>query len=160
MDRLDKIEMLLGRVVRKTKAQKMKALITPFPISNAVFGDDVRGSVLRYMFPCDGMILKGIVKLGTKPKFPVTIVISITGIGTKSQVIELVDRVSNFKDSFPVSAGDCLDFVIDSKESKINEVWAAFLWVPSVSDIEIKSFLIDELDKATAEIPEVVDERI
>jgi hypothetical protein len=152
MDRLDKIEMLLDRLVRKTKAQKMKALITPFPISNAVFGDDVRGSVLRYMFPCSGTILKGMIKLGTKPTNAVTIAISLLGVGTKSQSISITDRFSKFKDIIPVEAGECLDIVINSGEGTVKEVWIAFLWVPSVNDIELKSFLVDELMKDIASV--------
>ena len=55
--RIDFIEQIVSRLTRRAKTTAT-AIVTPYPISNAVFGDDVRGAILRYMFPCEGVITK------------------------------------------------------------------------------------------------------
>ncbi len=51
----------------------------------------------------------------------------------------------------PVKGGDCLDISIEPGSELVTEVWVSFLWVPSVKDIEAKSYLIEELEKLLTE---------
>ena len=76
-DRLKQIELVATRIARRSNTKKA-AMITPYPISNATFGEDIRGPILRYMFPCDGVIQKGMLKLGKKPKEPISIGLNIS----------------------------------------------------------------------------------
>jgi hypothetical protein len=129
------------------------ALITPYPISNAVFGDKVEGVVLRYMFPCDGVISKGIIKINLKPKKEVIVGVKIsneTGSASKGFVLE--KKVSVIEPNLKVVAGDCLEIAVAPTEEVVNEVWISFLWRPSIADVEAKSYLIEDLEKMIEEV--------
>ncbi len=147
MDRLGKLEMITERLMRRTH-KKAIGLITPYPISNAVFGDKVEGIILRYMFPCDGVISKGMIRFGVKPKKEVTVKVEIFNDERTSSKGFVVDRkVLAVEPNLSVSGGDCLTVSISPSEMPITEVWIAFLWTPTTSDVEVKSFLITELEK-------------
>lgn len=147
--RLAKTEVAINRLARRSR-KVATGLITPYPISNAVFRDDIQGTVLTYMFPCDGVISKGAVKLGEKPKGTVQINFELVGeIGTMAQGTTL-NRIRNFITlNIKVLAGDCLKVdLTTTPDHPVNEIWISLLWKPSIKDVEAKSFLIDELDKA------------
>jgi hypothetical protein len=151
MDRLEKLEMITERLMRRTH-KKAIGLITPYPISNAVFGESIEGVVLRYMFPCDGVISKGMIRFGVKPKKEVTVKVEIFNDEKSSSKGFVVDRkLLAVEPNLSVSGGDCLTVSISSSEVPVTEVWIAFLWTPLVKDVEAKSFLITELEKDVEE---------
>jgi len=151
-DRLEQLELVASRLARRTNTGK-SAMITPYPISSATFGEDVRGPVLRYMFPCDGVVSKGMLRFSRKPKIPVPINIDITNEETSQARGYIVEKQQIIvKPDLAVKAGDCLTIYISPDEQeKVTEVWISFLWIPSVSDVVTKSFLIEELDNVMLE---------
>lgn len=129
------------------------ALITPYPISNAVFGEKLEGSILRYMFPCDGIISKGMFRLGVKPKKEVYVTAKLfNDAETHAKGFTLTKKFLSADLGIDVKAGDCLDVSISSPEEPLSEVWVAFLWKPTMKDVEAKSFLIDALEELKNDI--------
>lgn len=145
--RISFIETIITRLIRRAK-KTTRALVTPYPISNAVFGDKVEGAILRYMFPCDGVISKGFIKLGVKPKTTIILDMKIfnsTSSNTKGFVLYKIAEAVDI--NIPVKAGDCMEIVLHPEPAEIvTEVWLSFLWKPTTSDVETKSFLISELE--------------
>jgi hypothetical protein len=149
-DRVKKLETIVTRLSRRQR-KTSSAIITPFPISNAVFGEEVKGAVLRYMFPCEGKIVKGAIDLGKKPKQNVTVSISLIGeLAGKSVAAIMSKRKVTVEPNIEVSAFDRLTISIsydaEKPENNITEFWVSFLWVPSVKDTVAKSYLIEELE--------------
>lgn len=154
--RVEDLEMITKRLMRRA-SKKTSAIITPYPISNAVFGEDVKGVILRYMFPCDGIISKGMFRLGSKPKKEVLGVAKIFNDETQQSKGFTITKKSLKADlGIEVKSGDCLEVSISSVEDILTEVWIAFLWKPTMADVEVKSFLIEELENdlsKTKELP-------
>jgi hypothetical protein len=151
-DRINKLETITKRLMRRAQKTTV-AMITPYPISNAVFGDKVEGSILRYMFPCDGIISKGMFRLGMKPKKEVYGVAKLfNDAETHSKGFTITKKFLSADLEIEVKSGDCLDISINSPDEALTEVWVAFLWKPTTSDIEAKSFLIDKLEELKDDI--------
>jgi len=154
MEKIDRLEMIVNRLMRRASKRSV-ALITPYPISSASFGDDIKGSILRYMFPCDGIITKGFVRLGTKPKEGVSIEVKMSNdAGSVVKGFTLDKRLLGIDPDLKVIAGDCLDISVISGTDPVKEIWVSFLWKPTVSDVEAKSYLIADLEKAIEEFTE------
>jgi hypothetical protein len=146
-DRVKKLEIISQRLMRRAH-KKVVGLITPYPISNAVFGEKVEGPILRYMFPCSGVITKGMVNLVTKPKKWVSVNVKLFN-ESKSAIkgFTTEKRALTFEPALSVEAGDCLEIsLVPSPEDTVKEVWISFLWTPSMKDITAKGFLISELE--------------
>jgi len=146
-DKIAKLIKISERLARRS-VKKAVAIITPFPISNAVFGESVSGSILRYMFPCDGVITKGLIKFGSLPKSPISVGITVSNVAYANSKAYMIDRQQYvIEPNLAVKTGDCLDIQVNSAEGNtITEVWISFLWVPSVKDVTAKSYLIEELE--------------
>ena len=146
--KLNKLERIVGRLSRRSR-KVAKAIVTPFPISNCSFGEDVKGDVLKYMFPTDGVITKGIVRFGNKLKGQVEVTMTIesdSGIRSDTMKCDKVCKVINPDKG--VLSGDRLTVSVSPiGEAIIKEVWISFLWTPVVCETSIKNYLIDELDK-------------
>lgn len=125
-------ERLEARLARRSTKEKIS--ITPYPISNAILGE-VKGSVLRYMFPCDGTITKGIIKLDKKPKGDVEVNISLTDEqGKSSKLFILNSKEFSTSLDLEVKEGNCLNVEVESAEI-VNEFWISFLWIPTSKNI-------------------------
>jgi len=161
LERIDHIEKVVTRLARKSN-NLSSVLITPYPISNAIFGEDVKGSILRYMFPCKGAIAKGLIKLGNKPKGGAEVKIKISNNSYSDSRGFIINSLQlMMKPELDVSPGDCLDISIEpvNDTEKLKEVWVSFLWIPTIKDVDIKHFLIEELDKLEeSTIEELVEE--
>jgi hypothetical protein len=144
--RIKSLEMITERLMRRSTKHTV-GLITPYPISNAVFGDGIKGPVLRYMFPCSGVVSKGLVKLGSKPKVPVMLFIKVFNEQkSEAKGIAIDKRFFSIEPNLSVSAGDCLEVVLEPSDEVVTEIWLSFLWKPEMKDVEAKSFLIEELE--------------
>lgn len=145
--RIEKLEIITQRLMRRA-SKRVIGLITPYPISNSVVGEQVEGTILRYMFPCDGMIIKGMVNLVTKPKKWVGV--SIKLFNETNSIIKgfnVDKRVLTVKPNIPVIAGDCLEIaIVPAPEEIVKEVWISFLWTPAMKDVTAKSFLLSEIE--------------
>jgi hypothetical protein len=151
---MDNEKRLALREARKVKKQKV-TLITPFPISGASFGEDVRGSILRYMFPCQGEITKGLIKLGTRPKNGATVTVKISNsLGSISKDYLIQTKELTISPKLPISDGHCLDISINALEP-IQEVWASFLWVPAKQYVEKEIYYEDIEGDSTLREPSV-----
>ena len=158
--RIEHLETVTQRLMRRA-GKKAAVLITPYPISNAVFGEKVEGPILRYMFPCDGIVTKGFVRLGKKPKKGVILGVKMFNESeSASKGFSLDRKFLSIQPNLPVVAGDCLEISIDpDADEPVTEIWISFLWKPTVKDVEAKSYLIEELEhdlqekSLTKEIP-------
>ncbi len=162
--KIKQLEIITQRLMRRSK-RVARAMITPYPISNAVIGDKVDGVILRYMFPCKGKIVKGGIDFGKKPKQEVTVTISLFGAelgGSRSFV--LTKRRVAVEPNLNVEALDKLEVSIsyqsEKPENDITEVWASLLWIPSVADVDIKNFLIEELENDYIEESEGLNKQL
>lgn len=144
--RIEDLERTTERLMRRA-GKKTSALITPYPISNAVFGVKVEGVILRYMFPCDGVISKGMFRLNKKPKNEVYGLAKIFNDNEEhSKGFTITKKSLSAILDIEIKSGDCLEISITAVEDILTEVWVAFLWKPTMFDIEVKSFLIEELE--------------
>lgn len=125
--------------------KRTTAIITPYPISACVEGENIQGPILRYMFPCEGTITKGMIYFGTKPRDEVKVTIHLIGpeSGRSSEFLTNKQTLATAIE-LPVIAGDRLTIHLESP-SPISEVWVSFLWTPSTKDVEIKSYLLKEI---------------
>ena len=146
--RIEFIETVVTRLARRANTSK-KFLITPYPISNAVFGEDVQGTILRYMFPCGGTITKGLIRLGKKPSSGIGVEVKISDDShTELKGFVVTSKNLLVEPDMEVHSGDRLEVAIKpSGAEKVTEVWISFLWVPNVKDVAAKSFLMDEIEK-------------
>lgn len=144
--RVEQLEIITQRLMRRA-GKRSSALITPYPISNAVFGERVEGIIIRYMFPCDGVITKGMVRLDTKPKNPLMLSVKIFN-DTKELVkgFALEKKVTAMQPDISIVSGDCLELSLDAKEEIVTGAWVSLLWKPTTKDVEVKSFLIEEME--------------
>ena len=146
IDKLTKIVERLGRRSRKTA----KAIITPYPISNCITGEDVKGPILHYMFSCSGTFTKGLIDIGTKLSSGAMVRVYV-GNKVKSETKEYTMNRDTFlfEPNMLISSGDKVIISIspNSVEDKITEAWVSFLWIPSMKEVDVKQFLIEELDK-------------
>lgn len=142
--RITKLETITKRLSRRS-VKKTTGLITPYPISNAVIGDNVVGTILRYMFPCDGTITKGMIHFGEKPRDNVAIDVELANELGMSNLSYNTDK-QNFviTSDTSVKSGNRLSVSVESLEP-ITEVWIAFLWVPTINEVKAKSFLLNEI---------------
>jgi len=145
--RIKQLEIITGRLMRRAR-KKAVGLITPYPISSASFGEKVEGVILRYMFPCEGIIVKGMIRFKEKPKKWHAINIKVFGDSKSSSEGFVVDRKRLVVEpNLAVEDGDCLEISLESSpEDTATEVWISFLWTPSIKEATAKSFLISELE--------------
>ena len=146
-EQIDKIQKITDRLMRRA-GKKTHVLITPYPISNAVFGEKVEGPILRYMFPCAGIITKGMIRLGKKPKTITSINVKLSNdSGSDSKGFVLAKNLMPIQLDLSVVAGDCLELSITPNEADpVTEVWVSLLWKPTIKDVEAKSYLNEELE--------------
>jgi hypothetical protein len=153
--RVDKLETFVGRIIRRSNVSHQAAMITPFPISNAVFGDDVRGPVLLYMFCCEGEITKGFVYTSMKLKNGLKLSIAINNsLGGESKEFIMDSKGLTLSPEMKVKAGDRLTVSIEPMSEKeiVNEFWIALMWTPSVKEVDVKKLftsIVDEPEEET-----------
>lgn len=149
MNRLDKLEIMVNRLSRRS-VKKMSAIITPVPISNCVIGEEVKGDILKYLFPCPGTIVKGGIFLPEKLESGAAVVLTIEGsTGNKSRSYQITRRNMILEPNIKTDTWDRLTIsfhTINPEKDKVNEVWIALLWTPKVKDATIKNYLIEKLD--------------
>ena len=145
-ERISFIERVVTRIAVRSRQTAISS-IAPYPISNAVIGEDVRGVIMRYMFPCEGVITKGLIRLGSRPSSGVEATVKISNsisTDTRSFIITRRDMLVN--PGLKVDSGDRLElFLKPLNGSIVKEVWVSFLWVPTVADVLQKSFLLDDI---------------
>lgn len=145
--RIKDLELVTKRLARRA-VKKSVVMIPPSVASGYMFGTDVRGPILGFMFPCEGTITKAMIRLNDKPKGSPTVdVQAYIGDTIQSISVPLTKRVNAVDIDYKVTAGDCVSISINpSDEQLLSEVWASLLWKPTVKDMEAKNFLINELD--------------
>ena len=136
--RLSKIETILPRLIRKTSTQTTKVITPSIPISYCTQGSDIRGPILRYMFPCKGMVTKGLVwiKDYLPNGFRLEVLVDNAQGGNKKDYVIPKSFVVDVQ--MPVFAGDKLTISVSPLEGHITEVWISFLWVPRKDGVEMK----------------------
>lgn len=149
--RISKIEDILLRLARRSRVST-KAVVTPYPVSYCATGDDVRDEIMKYMFCAEGNISKCLFVLDKRPKVGVMVTVNISndvrGV-SKSYVLNKKSFI--VEPDIEIFSGDKLTvsvFPLEGEKENIKEVWVSFLWIPYIKDADIKSFLIDELDKS------------
>ena len=163
-DRIKRLELISERLLRRSR-KVSTAILTPYPISNASIGDAVKGVILRYMFPCSGKVTKGAIDLGKKPRQDVTITISISNeSGGGSRAFTFTKRRTIVEPNIDIVALDRLEVSVDYNEEKpenaLTECWVSLLWIPTVKDVEVKNFLIEELENDISEAKEAVRKQL
>jgi len=157
--RVKKLEMIIKRLARRSR-KTTTAIITPYPISNAVFDDSINGSVLRYLFPCTGKISKALIIINNKLKEGAFVEITIKDdVHTESKSFIITKKINLKHLDLEVDSGDMLNVSVKSvnEQESITEVWMSFLWIPSIKDVHMKNFLIDNLEN---ESKRLLDERV
>ena len=162
-ERIERIEKVITRLTYRTKKSD-KAIITPYPISNAIVGENLvggclEGVILRYLFPCEGKITKGYIKLDKRPKDGVNIDVRIfNGAKSESKGFTVSTKTVAIDTALDVSPGDCLEVTLTplSEKSDVKEIWISMLWVPTTGDIQ--KFMVDNLEKQLEDFIEEVNE--
>jgi hypothetical protein len=146
-ERINKLEKIVERLMRRS-GKRHSAFITPYPISTAVFGEKLSdGPVLRYMFPCDGVLTKGIIRLGSRTKNPIAIKIKIFNESDSVAKGYTMEKVYlSIQPNLNVYAGDCLEIDLVVYDEIVSELWISLLWKPSTDNTEVKTFLIEDLE--------------
>lgn len=147
--RIENIERVVSRLARRSH-KIASALIAPYPISNCVTGENVKGDILRYLFPAKGRITKGLIFLDSRPKTGFNVEISLNNDAGGLSTSYIVSRRSMaLEPNMEVFSSDRLIVSIEpiTEEDIATEVWISLLWTPTIKDASVRSFLIDELEK-------------
>uniref|UniRef100_A0A6H1ZK80 Uncharacterized protein n=1 Tax=viral metagenome TaxID=1070528 RepID=A0A6H1ZK80_9ZZZZ len=159
-DRIAKLELVVTRLARRSRKTAL-AVITPYPISNAIsseglIGKSLEGVILRYMFSWPGKITKGHIRLDKKPKEGVEIYVRIfNDVISESKGFTVDKKTLSVDTNLEVKSGDCLEVTLTPiGESEVKEIWVSMLWVPNSGDVQ--NFLIEDLEKQIKEIAEEV----
>ena len=148
-ERIKALEKQVQRLQRRSR-KVATGFITPYPISIAVTGDNIQGDILNYMFPCEGVITKGAIRLDSRPKGSVNVGIRL--FNTHSQYTdekELENQLTIIEPNLEVLPWDCLKVSVNvDPEHPISRIWVSLLWVPHVREIEAMSFLLDRIEEA------------
>lgn len=149
--RVKKLELVTERLARRS-VKVSTGLITPYPISAAKSGDNVQGEILNYMFPCEGIITKGAIKLGDRFSGSITVRFKLfNDTNTYTDELNLERKLTIISPHRKVQPFDCLSIsIFADPEHPITRIWVSFLWIPTVKDVEVKSFLISELENQDA----------
>jgi hypothetical protein len=150
-ERIKRLEVITERLMRRAK-KSVYAVTAPYPISTAIADDEcIKGTVLRYMFPCEGHLSVSYIRLDKKPKNGISISVKVfNDLGANSKTFLLDKKRKSIDIDMSTSPGDCLEVSVMpvTDEDIINELWLSILWTPSVKASEIKQFLISELEKS------------
>uniref|UniRef100_A0A6H1ZBQ4 Uncharacterized protein n=1 Tax=viral metagenome TaxID=1070528 RepID=A0A6H1ZBQ4_9ZZZZ len=149
-EKIKKLSMIVDRLTRRVVKQT-SAIITPYTISNCSFGEEVKGDILKYMFCCPGKLNKGGIFLNAKPKSGAAVVLNIENdLGEGSRSYNITRRNLIFEPNIEISTWDRLTvsfFTVNPEEDKMTEIWISLLWTPTIKDVQIKSYLIDQLEE-------------
>ena len=149
--RIKKLEIQVKRLMRKSTKKIMSAILTPYPISNCVAGEDVSGTVLKYMFAARGIIGKGRIQTdkGLKSGIRITVLLE-NDIGGQSKSYIANRNIMLIEPNLEVFSGDRLTVSVNPvnpEDDSLNEIWIAFVWTPHIGEATVKSFLIDKLNE-------------
>lgn len=150
--RIKRMETVVQRLALRSR-KTATAIVAPYPISNAVVSGDnstLNGIILRYMFPCEGVITKGCIKLDKKPKHGAIVNAKVFNDRASESRGFTVERKTLFiEPGIEVSQGDCLEVSLHplTEEDIVKEVWVCFLWNPTIQSANLKYFLIEDLEK-------------
>ena len=143
------IERVVTRLARRSK-KTAEAIVTPYPISNCIAGEDVSGTILKYMFVSRGNIGKGLIRFNKKLNSGVRITVLIENDMDGQSKSYIANRNQMLvKPNLEVYSGDRLTISVSPVDPNehLSEVWIAFLWTPHIGEATIKSFLLDKLDE-------------
>ena len=147
--RIKKLEILVQRLIRKSTKKTVSAMVTPYPISNCIVGEDVSGTVLKYMFASRGVIGKGRIQVDKALKSGIRITILLENeLGSVSKSYIANRSIMLVEPDLEVFSGDRLSVSVspvDPEDGALTEIWIAFVWIPHVGEATVKSFLIDKV---------------
>lgn len=160
LKRIDRIETIIGRLMRRSN-KTAKAMITPYPISSCFTGE-IGGPMLKYMFSARGIISKGQIHFNVKPKESVKVLITLENdLGSNERSYKISTKSMMVEPNMEVYSGDRLiisaELTDPEKECDkagqilLNEVWCSFLWIPNVKEVDVKRFLIEDLENGISE---------
>ena len=148
--RVSKIETIVARLLRRSK-KTAEAVLTPYPISNCISGENVSGTVLKYMFAAKGIIDKGRIQVNKKLKSGMRITVLLENeLGGQSKSYIANRNIMLIEPNLEVFSGDRLTVSVNpvnSEDGGLTEIWISFVWTPHVGEATVKSFLIDKLDE-------------
>lgn len=151
MDRLEKLESIVNRIVRRVRSTT-STIVTPHLIS-VHKGEKIYGILMsRILFK--GKITKALICFDKKPTNTICVEVKILSNEegfTKSYYIDTIRASVDL--SLDTIDGSIISVSIKETngEEDISQVWLSILWQPSLSNTEIKNYLIDSLDKASEE---------
>lgn len=149
--RIKKLEAQVKRLMRKSIKKPISAMLTPYPISNCVAGEEVSGTVLKYMFAARGIIGKGRIQTDKRLKSGIRITVLLENdIGGQSKSYIANRNIMLIEPNLEVFSGDRLTVSVnpvDPEDDSLNEIWIAFVWTPHIGEATVKSFLIDKLNE-------------
>jgi len=152
-DKLIHVEEVLRSLLRRNNARSV-AMIPPMPFSLVVDRPDEVGTVMRYMFPADGTVVRASVFIEhmplddkKKPMREVPIFIKIFG-STRTMTHEiLVKRFPTSVDlDYPVSTGTRME-VSFASNLDVSGIWIGMLYRISPSFNEVKRVLTTDLER-------------
>lgn len=145
--RVKQLERVVSRLLRRQK-KRASGIIAPYPISSCVSGD-IKGDILKYMFPSEGLIKYCVLYFKSKLKEDVQINMALANAdgGEVKTTVTKKQFISHEVD-INTKKGDRLKVSILSEDDEPveNEVWISILWIPKVKDADVRSFLVDELE--------------
>ena len=144
--KLRSAEAAVKRLQKKPHNMRVNSFITPFPVSTYVETIPPDGVVCRYMFPGDGLITNACIYMKGDTKQGIQLAAEATNDSGMGSGISIETRKNFTKLTLNISilTGDMLSVKLPV-EARVSEIWTAFLWLPDISETEVKSFLSREL---------------
>jgi len=141
-----KLEKILPRIINKL-SKKVVGVISPVPICFSGFSDP-NCDIMSILFPASGIIRSASLVLENKPNATTVEIIIMTKLHTTTEEIKISGVSSFINPNKHVDQGDILTVRLNSvTEENYGKIWMSLLWIPDISQAELKEQLITNLEE-------------
>ena len=140
------------RLARQQNKIRISSYVTPFPVSSFIKEIPEDKVVFRYMFPGKGKVFNACIYMEGDLKKGVEVAAEIRSVKGDGQGVTHIARnvFTTMNLTFDINIGDRLTVAVNS-DVPVENLWISFMWVPDVSNVEVKKFLKSELDEVEDE---------
>jgi len=146
----------LERIIERMSRRLQKTVIGLLPAS-PVFGfctDPMSSSIMRAIFPSDGLITKIAVYFGRRAKESPEIEIIVEEMGSSGRevhVIQVPKKGIVAEVNYPIKAGTRVQANVVNPTEEVGDVWVGFLYQVGIQDLAKTKIAIEQFEQLTGD---------
>ena len=146
----------LERITERMSRKLQKTVIGLLPAS-PVFGfcaDPTSGSIMRAIFPSDGLITKIAVYFGRRAKENPEIEIIVEEMGSSGREVHVVPVPKKgivAEVNYPIKAGTRVQANVVNPTEEVGDVWVGFLYEVAMQDLTKNKIAIEQFERLTGD---------